>query len=215
MTAVPAVLLPFQRAWLTDRSRVKVFEKSRRIGATWATAADSVLEAASGRQDIWYVSYNETSAKEFVRDAAVWCKWFDVPAKHLGCVLLPVDDEGDPKGVRAFQIAFPSGKRITALTSSARNLRGKQGRVIIDEAAFHDDLPNLMELSRNAASGRMPGRICNDKDAVENPAPLKGAVNPYNPCLPYTDSRTCERHPSLANPYFPFDASTPFYLVLN
>jgi hypothetical protein len=79
----------------------------------------------------------------------------------------------------------------------------------------HDDVPNLMELSRNAASGRMPGVICNDKDAVENPAPLKGAVNPYNPCLPYTDSRTCERHPSLANPYFPFDASTPFYLVLN
>ena len=104
-----------------------------------------------------------------------------------------------------------------AARTSLRALRRAAGDGVRDGAddQDHDDVPNLMELSRNAASGRMPGRICTDKDAVENPAPLKGAVNPYNPCLPYTDSRTCERHPSLANPYFPFDASTPFYLVLN
>ena len=79
----------------------------------------------------------------------------------------------------------------------------------------HDDIPNVMELSRNAASGRMPAAICSDKDAVDDPDPQKGAVNPFNPCLPYTDSRTCERHPSLANKYFPWDPEVPFYQVLN
>jgi hypothetical protein len=79
----------------------------------------------------------------------------------------------------------------------------------------HDDIPNVWELSRNAASGRMVLGSCNDEGAVEDPSPTKGVVNPYNPCLPYTDSRTCERHPSLANLYFPFDPQAPYYLVLN
>lgn len=145
MAAAPPVLLPFQQRWLEDKARVKVFEKSRRIGATWCSAVDSVLEAASGKQDTWYVSYTEDSAKEFIRDAATWCKDLNVATAEIGEVVLPVDEEGQLRGVRAFRIAFPSGKRITALTSSARNLRGKQGRVIIDEAAFHDDLASLIK----------------------------------------------------------------------
>lgn len=141
----PPILLPFQRRWLEDRARVKLFEKSRRIGATWCTAADSVLESGAGRQDVWYVSYNEDSAKEFVRDCVQWAKWLGIAARNLGQVILWESDDGELRGVRAFQISFPSGKRITALTSSARNLRGKQGRVIIDEAAFHDNLPELLK----------------------------------------------------------------------
>ncbi|HYI18294.1 MAG TPA: IPT/TIG domain-containing protein [Solirubrobacteraceae bacterium] len=79
----------------------------------------------------------------------------------------------------------------------------------------HDDIPNVMELSRNAASGRGFGASCDEKTAPTSATPLKGVVNPYNPCIPYTDSRTCERHPSLSSPYFPFDTSAPFYQVLN
>ena len=40
-------------------------------------------------------------------------------------------------------------------------------------------------------------------------------VNPYNPCLPYVDSRTCERHPAIESPYAPFDPAAPNYFVLN
>jgi len=36
----PAVLLPYQQAWIADKSQLKVAEKSRRIGLTWAEAAD-------------------------------------------------------------------------------------------------------------------------------------------------------------------------------
>jgi phage FluMu gp28-like protein len=143
----PPVLLPFQQRWLQDTSRVKVFEKSRRIGASWATAAHAVLEAGSGKQDVWYVSYNEESGKEFVRDCMKWCKWLNVAALDMGVVLMPSDDEGNLIGARAFQIVFPSGMRITALTSSPRNLRGRQGLVIIDEAAFHDNLSEVLKAS--------------------------------------------------------------------
>lgn len=141
----PAVLMPYQQRWLQDRARVKIFEKSRRIGASWATAAHACLEAGSNTQDVWYVSYNEESAKEFIRDCLKWCKWFNIAVRDLGLVFLPEDDEGNLQGVRAFQIAFPCGLRVTALTSSPRNLRGKQGLVIIDEAAFHDNLSEVLK----------------------------------------------------------------------
>jgi hypothetical protein len=79
----------------------------------------------------------------------------------------------------------------------------------------HDDVPNIMELSRTAASNRQVFIWCGNKDVPYSAEPVQGPVNPYNPCLPYTDSRTCERHPSLTNKYFPFDPEVPYYEVLN
>ena len=80
----------------------------------------------------------------------------------------------------------------------------------------HDDIPNLMELSRNAASGRVGAtRSCDEATDPVDPNPAMGFVNPYNPCLPYVDSRTCARHPSLTDLFAPFDPATPIYQVLN
>jgi hypothetical protein len=79
----------------------------------------------------------------------------------------------------------------------------------------HDDIPNLMELSRSAASDRpAPPLQCHDKGVVVDPAPPQGRVNPFNPCLPFWDGRTCQRHPGLQGAFAPFDES-PDYLVLN
>ena len=139
------LLLLYQETWLSDKSRVKVVEKSRRVGITWATAADCVLEAAAGLQDTWYIAYSEDGAKEFIRDAAQWALELGIAAGAIGEVILYADDDDKQEGVKALQIAFPAGKRITALTSSPRNLRGKQGRVVIDEAAFHDNLAELLK----------------------------------------------------------------------
>ena len=54
----------------------------------------------------------------------------------------------------------------------------------------HDDIPNLAELSRNAAPGSTPiDRGC-DKEALGGSHhPSVGRVNPFNPCLPDTNAR--------------------------
>ncbi len=41
-----SILLPYQQKWVSDKSAVKFYEKSRRIGITWAEALDNVLTAA-------------------------------------------------------------------------------------------------------------------------------------------------------------------------
>lgn len=40
------LFLPFQEAWIRDRSRIKLIEKSRQIGLSWSTAYDIVREHA-------------------------------------------------------------------------------------------------------------------------------------------------------------------------
>ena len=42
----PAVMLSYQQAWAGCRDDVAVWEKSRRIGASWCDAADSVLTSS-------------------------------------------------------------------------------------------------------------------------------------------------------------------------
>jgi len=55
------------------------------------------------------------------------------------------EDDEEKKGILAFRIRFDSGFKIVALSSRPANLRGKQGKIVIDEAAFHDDLPGLIK----------------------------------------------------------------------
>lgn len=143
---LPAALLPYQQRWLADTSEVKICEKSRRIGITWATAVECVLEAAQegdDGQDCWYIGYSEDAALEFVRDVADWAKKLGLGLLEAGVEETIVDNEGED--MLAYQVRFTSGHRVTALTSRPRNLRGKQGYVVIDEAAFHDDLPGLLK----------------------------------------------------------------------
>jgi hypothetical protein len=78
----------------------------------------------------------------------------------------------------------------------------------------HDDIPNLMELSRNAASGLWDATAQECTPALGLPTPpfelhpgAYGRVNPFNPCLPAAMSRTCTMHPGFSDIAAPFDGS--------
>jgi hypothetical protein len=72
----------------------------------------------------------------------------------------------------------------------------------------HDDIPNLAEVSRNMASG-IPGGT-----PAGNPStPASGRVNPFNPCLPDTGSRTCPVYVPPQGAWAPFDGSPNYDVV--
>ena len=138
----PTVLLPYQQDWVSDPADVAFWEKSRRIGASWCDASDSVLTAApEGGMDALYIGYSEDMTREYIDDCAMWAKAFNYAAVAMGEVIY-VDEGTD---IKAFRIDFASGMKILALSSRPRSIRGKQGKVTIDEAAFHDDLPGLLK----------------------------------------------------------------------
>lgn len=161
-----SVLLPYQQEWVADESQVCVAEKSRRVGLSWAEACKSVLKAApTNGDDTWYIGYNKDMSEEFIRDCAFWAKHFNVVAGELEEFVFN-DEERD---ILAFRIRFASGHRITALSSRPSNLRGKQGRVVIDEAAFHDKLGELLKAAFALLIWGGTVSIISTHDGVENP----------------------------------------------
>src|SRR5205807_621971 len=51
----------------------------------------------------------------------------------------------EARDILAYRIRFASSHKIVALSSRPSNLRGVQGCAVIDEAAFHEDLPGLLK----------------------------------------------------------------------
>lgn len=146
-STTPPVLLPYQQRWIADRSEVKVCEKSRRIGLTWAQAADDVLTASrEDGMDVMYISYNHEMTREYVDTCAFWAKHFARAAGEIEEFLFEEEDpDGTRRAIKAFRIHFASGFEILALSSRPKNLRGKQGRLILDEAAFVEELGELLK----------------------------------------------------------------------
>lgn len=168
----PAALMGYQQRWVADKSPLKVIEKSRRTGLTWGEAADDVLTAASNRsaggQNVYYIAYNQDMTIEYIQACAMWARVFNYAASEIEEGLW--DDEEDDKHIKTFTIRFPaSGFRIVALTSRPSNLRGRQGTIVIDEAAFHDQLDELLKaaLAMLIWGGRV--RVISTHNGVENP----------------------------------------------
>lgn len=150
--SLPDVFLGYQKRLMNTTAvhQVVICEKSRRIGITWSIAADAVLAASASKSakgmDVFYIGFNLDMTKEFIDTSAAWAKSFSYAAQDVEEFLFDdIDENNNTKQIQAFRIRFDSGFDIVALTSRPRSLRGRQGYVIIDEAAFHDDLPELMK----------------------------------------------------------------------
>lgn len=143
------VLLRYQRRLLESTSlhQITICEKSRRTGMTWAAAADAVLTAgatkAAGGMDALYMGYNLDMAREFIDTSAMWAEALGEAMSETGLESFLFDDDGQP--IQAFRIRFASGHEIRALSAKPRSLRGLQGYLILDEAAFHDDLQGVVD----------------------------------------------------------------------
>jgi phage FluMu gp28-like protein len=165
--APPPVLLPYQQAWVADDSPFKIAEKSRRVGWTWAEASDDVLIAAKqGGTNVFYIGPTQDMALEFIEACAMWARVFNFTASQVEAGIF----EDEDKDIKTYKIDFPmSGRRILALSSRPTNLRGKQGVIVIDEAAFH---PNLKELLKAAMAMLLWGdkvRVFSTHDGADNP----------------------------------------------
>jgi len=162
-------LLPYQQEWIKDEAKVKVWEKSRRIGASYVEALASVLEAAkkkeAGGQSSYYLSYSKEMTQQFARDCAFWAKHIHAAASELEEVVLNDED----KDITVYRIKFASGFEIWCLPSVARSLRSKQGRVIIDEAAYVEDLAALLKAAMALLMWGGCVRILSTHNGDDNP----------------------------------------------
>lgn len=156
---IPHVLLPYQAAWHEDKTKIRIAEKSRRIGFSWGSlASEAVLESSmtkdNGGMNQFYMGYNLRMAAEFIGDCAFFARAFGhaVSSIDVSKQVLLIEDER--RDIVTYKITFTSGHRIEALSSNPHNWRGQQGHARIDEAAFH---PQLEELIKGALAFLMWG----------------------------------------------------------
>lgn len=163
------ILMQYQVDWIKDQSPVKIIEKSRRIGISYAEAADDVLYAASAEgANVYYISYNKDMTAGFINDCATWAKAFNAAAGQIEESLIEVED----KQILTYTIKFDSGHMIQAFTSNPRNLRskGRPGeRLVIDEAAFVDDIQGLLKAAMAMTMWGGQIRIISTHDGADNP----------------------------------------------
>ncbi len=162
------VLLGYQKRWIADDSPLKIAAKSRRTGLTWAEAADACLCAGTARSEggtnHFYVGSNKEMAREFIEAVAMWAKAFDRAAGEVQEEVL----EDDDKDILTFVVYFASGFKVQALSSNPSNLRGMQGNVTIDEAAFHDRLAEVLKAALALTMWSAKVRLISTHNGVEN-----------------------------------------------
>ena len=161
-------LLPYQVAWVQERAQFAVCEKSRRIGLSWADAYEGVLHAAEGRGNVFYQSFNQDMTQTYIEDCAAWATRFGLAASEIEETLISNEREQ----VLRYRITFDSGKSIQALPSNPRVLRskGKPGdRYVLDEAAFCDDLDELLKAATAMTQWGGQVRIVSTHNGQSNP----------------------------------------------
>lgn len=168
----PAALLPYQQKWIADLSPFKMMEKSRRTGITWAEAADDVLIAAAeksaGGQNVYYIGTDQEMTEEYIQACAMWAKVFNRAAGEIEDGFW--DEDEDDKHIKTFSIRFPdTGHKILALASRPRKLRGRQGVLVGDEAAFQDALGELIKAALAFLIWGGKVRIISTHDGEDNP----------------------------------------------
>ena len=131
-----AIFLSFQSKWITDRSRLKLMEKSRQIGISWSTAfaSDERTAAQDARHDEWVSSRDDIQARLFIEDCKLFAGIMNMAARDLGEMVIDPD-----KKLSAYVLEFASGKRIHSMSSNPDAQAGKRGSRILDEFALHRD----------------------------------------------------------------------------
>ena len=147
--------LPYQIRWLEDHSQIKIWDKSRRIGATYAEAFEDVTDCATKKvPSVWFTSADETAAKEYIDYCEFWARLINIVIKFIGESLIESEDD-----ITSLQIQFSNNTKIHALTSSPKTLRSKGGKIIIDEYSHHKDPDELWKAAKPVATWNYPIRI--------------------------------------------------------
>ncbi|MDR1665885.1 MAG: terminase family protein [Puniceicoccales bacterium] len=135
--------LPYQERWIRDHTQIKIMEKSRQIGISWATAYAAIRRALGNPTvPIWVSSQNERQAQLFLEDCKSFSRLFQTVARAYQKGALSAKN-----WARTRQIHFSNGNTLYSLSSNPDAQAGKRGARILDEFALHPDPERLYNIA--------------------------------------------------------------------
>lgn len=174
------LLMKHQQKWgqLIHKEPLCFCEKGRRTGITYSTALDDTITAASKRKaggdNVYYIGDTKEKGLEYIGYCAHMAK---VMASSMadgwrGIEVFLFEDQqpdGSTRDITSFRIRFASGFQIVALSSNPASIRGLQGIVNIDEAAFHRNVQAVIDAATALIiwGGRI--RIISTHNGAKNP----------------------------------------------
>lgn len=174
------VLMKHQAEWIKalHEYHLNIAEKGRRTGITYATAKDDTITASSSRKaggdNCYYVGDTKEKGLEYIGYCAHMAQ---VMASAMaegwrGIEVFLFEDQqpdGSSKDIMAYRIRFASGFEIVALSSNPANIRGLQGIVNIDEAAFHKNVQAVIDAATALIIWGGKIRIISTHNGAKNP----------------------------------------------
>ena len=144
-SAAGKYFLPYQIAWINDTSPLKICEKGRQIGLSYADSYDSVRKVASlgAKLPVWVISRDEMQASQYLLCCKTWARVMNHAAQDMGRVL--VDRRCN---LTALVLQFANGQSIYSLSSNPDAIVGKSGHVKLDEFALHRDQRTLYAVAK-------------------------------------------------------------------
>jgi predicted phage terminase large subunit-like protein len=117
----------------------------------------------------YYIGYNFDMAEQFIADCAEWAETIGAIAQQIPFEQGAIDSYIDEEGILNYRLRFPNGRQIVALSSKPANLRSKKGRIVVDEAAFHSDVEELLKAAMAITIWGGQLRIISTHDGEDNP----------------------------------------------
>lgn len=136
MAADGAVLYPYQRRYLTDRSRFKLGLWSRQVGKTFTTTLEAVLDVleaeAAGRIARWTILSVSRDRALDAMDNGV-----KLHMRAIGQLFEELEEPLDSDELA--HVVKVGNSYIRAVAAKASTARGMSDNLILDEFAHHDD----------------------------------------------------------------------------
>lgn len=132
-------MYPYQAAWINDQSRLKIADKARRIGFSFAGGFSGVLDCLESKRNFIILSRGERQSKEFISESV---------APHVraaGAVAQYFDEPFEGTSIYKKEVRFGNGSRIIALPANPETARSYEGDILLDEFGFHMDARRIYE----------------------------------------------------------------------
>ena len=124
-------LLPYQREFVSDKSRFKIWLSSRQIGKSFGTAFEAAADCAKHPGAEWLVmSAGQRQADEWMLKASRLSR--AIALEMAGT------DEAVRVEVSASEIRFSNGARILSVPANPDTARGYSANLVLDEFAIHE-----------------------------------------------------------------------------
>ena len=156
------VFLPYQLEVIRDEHIAQLVEKGRQEGLSWAFAYKAQKwTGQESRFPTFFATKTRILAKQFIQDCAAWAKLSrliksTVDATYEDEVKVFNSATEEEETVNTFNIRFPNGLEVTALSSNADAMRGWRGYKVADEFAIHKQQAEMLDAILPSRMWRFP-----------------------------------------------------------